>query len=108
MMAYICALMTRLRFISLFLALIMTIQMLPIAQIGFALGSNLWTEELPHNPGEDISNNDISIKNFLSAAPNHFSLDVFCIVANIYIHTSEQIPTNHSIDVITPPPDVVA
>ena len=80
--------------------------MLPIAQIGFALGSNLWTEELPHNAGEDTCKGDISIKNFLPTAPHHFSSDVFCSAANIYIHISERIPSNHSTDVVTPPPDL--
>ena len=86
----------------------MTIQVLPIAEIGNALGSNLWTEELPHNSGEDNSKNDLGTKKFLPTAPHHFSSDIYCNAANIYIHTSEKIPTNHSIDIVTPPPDLVA
>lgn len=100
--------MTRLRIISLVFALIMSIQMLPIVQIGFALGSNLWTEELPHNAGEDACKEDISIKNFLPVAPHHFNFTCISNNANIYIHTSEQIPVNHSTDVVAPPPDVKA
>jgi hypothetical protein len=95
----------KLRIISVLLLLVMTIQMLPIVQIGFALGSNLWTEEITHGCGEDSGKTDFSIKNYLPAAPHQFASNLFCLAANIYIHTSERIPSNHSNDVLTPPPD---
>ena len=79
--------------------------MLPIAQIGFALWSNLWTEEISHSSCEDSSKTEFSMKNFLPAAPHQFASNEFCIAANIYIHASESIPSNHSNDVLTPPPD---
>ncbi len=99
--------MIKLRIISFFLALVMTIPMLPVAQIGYALSSNLWTEELPHNSAEDSCKGDFVPKNFLFTTAHHFRSDISCIARNIYIHTSEQIPSNHSIDVVTPPPDKV-
>ncbi len=99
--------MVRLQFISIFLALVLSVQMLPVSQIGYALSNNQWTEELPHNAAEDFSKGDSGLKNFLPAAPHHFLSDVFRSAAKIYIHTSEQIPSNHSIDVVTPPPDKV-
>lgn len=80
--------------------------MLPVTQIGFALGNNLWTEELPHATGEDTCKGDVNLKNFLPPAHDHFLSDIFCSAADIYIHTSEQIPSNHSTDVVSPPPDV--
>ena len=82
--------------------------MLPISQIGYALSSNQWTEELPHNAVEDSVKGDSGSKNFLPATPHHFLSDIYGSAANIYIHISEQIPSNHSTDVVTPPPDVVA
>ena len=100
--------MIRLRIISIFLALVMTIQMLPISQIGYALSNNQWTEELPHNAAEDFTKSDGGLKNFLPANSHCFLTDISFSAANIYIHSSERIPFNHSTDVVTPPPDVVA
>ncbi len=99
--------MIRLQFISIFLALVMSVQMLPVSQIGYALSNNQWTEELPHSGAEDFSKGDSGFKNFLPAAPDYFLSDVFRSAAKIYIHTSEQIPSNHSTAVVTPPPDEV-
>ena len=86
----------------------MTIQMLPISQIGYALSNNQWTEELPHNAAEDFGKSETGLKNFIPANSHNFLTDIFLSAANIYIHSSEQIPSNHSTDVVTPPPDVVA
>ena len=81
--------------------------MLPISQIGYALSNNQWTEELPHNAAEDLAKSDSGLKNFLPANLHCFLSDISFSAANIYIHSSEQIPSNHSTDVVTPPPDVV-
>lgn len=85
----------------------MAIQMVPVTQIGFALGNNLWTEELPHGTTEDSGKVDIGLKNFLPPGSHHFQSNFFFNAAEIYIHTSEQIPSNHSVDIVTPPPDIV-
>ena len=82
--------------------------MLPISQIGYALSNNQWTEELPHNAAEDSTKSDSGSKKFLPANPHWFLTDISLNAADIYIHSSEQIPSNHSTDVVTPPPDVVA
>lgn len=97
--------MVRLRVIALFLSLVMAIQMVPATQIGDALSSNQWTEELPHNTTEDPAKADNTMNKFLPAFTHHFVSDVFFSAASIYIHTSEQIPSNHSNDVVSPPPD---
>ena len=99
--------MMKLKIISFFLALLMMVQMVPVAQIGAMLSSNQWTEEIPHSL-EDSSKHDNSSTNFLPAAHHHFFSDDTFSAANIYIHTSEQIPSNHSTDVVSPPPDVLA
>ena len=84
--------------------------MLPVAQIGYALGSNQWTEELPHGTSEDggKAGEVLFGKSFLPAVHNEF-IPAFTITRQaIYIQSSDQIPSNHSTDVVTPPPDVAA
>ncbi|GEO10653.1 hypothetical protein SAE01_31490 [Segetibacter aerophilus] len=87
----------------------MVMQMLPIKQIGKVLASNQWTEELPHD-ADDLGK-DPSVKfnhPFLPPAnyttPDSFASDNKALA---YIHHSEQIPSNHSTEVVTPPPDAV-
>jgi hypothetical protein len=99
--------MLKLKIISFFLVLLMLIQILPVQQIGNALSQNQWTEELPHK--DSCSNEDCSIvKAFLPVASHNHAFDFISSVAVIYIHVSEQIPSNHSTDVVSPPPDVMA
>jgi hypothetical protein len=100
--------MMRLRIISLFLALVMAIQMIPVAQIGYALSNNVWTEEIPHNSSEDVAKGDCCVKTFIPLTTHHIISDVAFKAADIYIHTQDQIPSNHSTDVVTPPPDLMA
>jgi len=97
--------MMNFKIISFFLAMLMMVQMVPVAQIGGMLSSNQWTEELPHNTEDNLKNDNLS-NNFLAAAHQHFFSDDTFSAASIYIHTSEQIPSNHSTDVVSPPPDV--
>jgi hypothetical protein len=84
--------------------------MLPIAQIGCMLSKNQWTEELPHNI--DDSGKGSTTANFnhpFLPPPNYLTTSsVFSEnKALAYIHHSEQIPTNHSTEVVSPPPDSV-
>ena len=83
--------------------------MVPIAQIGQALGQNIWTEELPHNdePGKDSA--VYFYHPFLPPTAFTTTNSIYAeSKALAYIHTSEQIPTNHSTEVVSPPPDFVA
>ncbi len=82
--------------------------MLPLEQIGFALSSNQWTEELPHNSADDNTKSDNSLTKFLLIAPHHFISEISCSAQNIYIHSSDQIPSNYSTDILSPPPDVLS
>ncbi len=101
--------MLRLRIISFFLALTMAITMLPLSQIGYALGSNQWTEELPHGCSEpEKSDNGFPIHhNFLPAEGYSIVSHISENNAMLYIHLSDSIPSNHSTDVVSPPPDVI-
>lgn len=100
--------MNKLRIISFCFAFLMLIQMLPIVQIGYGLSHYQCAEELPYSTTEDAGKGDFALKNFLPAAGHYLHSDICCNAANIYIHRSEQIPANHSTDVVTPPPDAVA
>ena len=84
--------------------------MLPIAQIGNMLSQNQWTEELTHNAEDNCNADDLADFNQPFLPPSgysdivpHFSESK----ALAYIHSSEKIPSNHSTDVVTPPPDSV-
>lgn len=85
--------------------------MLPIAQIGSMLSQNQWTEELPHSAADDNGKADGFAKyNYPYLTPVNYSTVASLFsetLALAYIHSSEQIPSNHSTEVVTPPPDAV-
>jgi hypothetical protein len=89
--------------------MVMALQMLPLREIGKMLSTNQWTEELPHNAADDAGKHDASL--LQKALLPVYSLARTSLLteakANAYIHQSERIPSNHSTDVVSPPPDVV-
>ncbi|HEX8462290.1 MAG TPA: hypothetical protein VF623_12705 [Segetibacter sp.] len=88
--------------------LLLTVQVLPIARIGNILSSNQWTEELPHSTGDEEGKAPLANFNhpFLPPYEHATTISVFSETkALAYIHLSEQIPSNHSTEVVTPPPD---
>ncbi len=99
--------MVKLKIISFLLCMLMALQMLPIQEIGKMLGTNQWTEELPHNNVDDEGKSDSSLfqKAFLPVAGSSGTSILSDAKANAYIHRSDQIPRNHSTDVVSPPPD---
>ena len=100
--------MLKLRIISFFLAVTMAITMLPLSQIGYALGSNQWTEELPHECSQpDKADSFPLTTSFLPADGYSIVSHISENNAMIYIHHSASIPSNHSTDVVSPPPDVL-
>jgi hypothetical protein len=102
--------MVKLKVISFMLSLLMMMQMMPLKQIGKVLASNQWTEELPHDCDE--AGKDTSVKfNHPFLPPANYSNSVSFateVIALAYIHHSEQIPANHSTEVVSPPPDSVS
>ena len=72
------------------------------------LSTNQWTEELPHNAGDHGAKAENSLlPAFFPPEINH-SVDIVAeSKALAYLHSSDQIPSNHSTDVVTPPPDLV-
>ncbi len=99
--------MVKLKIISLFLCMLMALQMLPMRQIGQMLSTNQWTEELPHNHADDEGKSDPSNfqKAFLPVSVSSGTSILSDARANAYIHQSDQIPRNHSADVVSQPPD---
>ncbi|MEJ7587847.1 MAG: hypothetical protein WKI04_09840 [Ferruginibacter sp.] len=101
--------MIKLQIIALFLSMLMTLQMLPIAQIGQMLSTNQWTEELPHNALDNGSKAEGNLNsNFFPPEMNYNLAMNAERKALAYLHSSDQIPTNHSTDIVTPPPDTCA
>lgn len=101
--------MVKLKVISLLLCMLMALQMLPIQQIGQMLSTNQWTEELPHNTADD-GKEDPSSQFQKALLPTYVSTRASILTetkANAYIHHSAQIPSNHSADVVSPPPDML-
>lgn len=89
--------------------MLIALQMLPLQQIGQMLSTNQWTEELPHNTTDDGKEEPSSLvqKAFLPAYSSARASILTETKANAYIHHSEQIPSNHSADVVSPPPDIL-
>ncbi|TDH25173.1 hypothetical protein EXU57_13790 [Segetibacter sp. 3557_3] len=102
--AVIFAYMPRPKIISIVLAMLMLIQIVPVQKIGKALSQNQWTEEIPHGNETHAEDGHFVKAMLFSPFVSHTS-NKECSKALIYIHISEQIPSNHSTDVVSPPPD---
>ncbi len=101
--------MIRLKTIAFFLSLLMVMQMLPIAQIGQLLSSNQLIEELPHNSGDNGGKAVGSLNSILFPQADNGNI-IFIVESKVlaYLHSSDQIPSNHSSDVIDQPPNLLA
>lgn len=103
--------MIKLKIISFFLSLLLALQMLPVAQIGCLLSQNQWTEEVPHNADDDIGKAD-GLPDFSHPylPPAGYSDTIFLSESKAlaYLHFSDQVPSNHSTEVVVPPPDSVS
>ncbi len=97
--------MIRLKIIALFLSLLMTLQMLPISQIGQILGSGQWIEELPHNVDDNEGKAEGTIlSNFSPQIVNSNIIYLAQSKELAYLQFNAQIPSNHSSDVLAEPP----
>jgi hypothetical protein len=110
MPVYLLRTVIKLKLISFFLSLVLALQMLPTAQIGRMLSQNQLTEEAFHNAGDiDIDIADAPADfNHPYLPPAGYSESVSFSSeskALAYIHFSDQIPSNHSTEVVVPPPD---
>lgn len=95
------------KLVTIFLMLVLAIQILPVQQMGAALMNNQFTEEIPHTL--DTSSVDHAKK---LMAKSDF-LDWDSPLANqffIYISLSKpairvNIPVNHAFEILVPPPN---
>jgi hypothetical protein len=96
------------RIISFFLSVVLALTILPVQEVGCLLAGNQIQEELPHSTGAEDSakSMDAAVKGFLPPLSYNLLSDNNSQAASIYIHHSESIPSNHSTDIVSPPPDV--
>jgi hypothetical protein len=100
--------MLKLKVIALFLSLLMVLQMLPISQIGQMLSTNQWTEELPHS-SDQAGKSENLLHQGLFPHEMIYHLEIATESKTLaYLHSADQIPSNHSTDVVCPPPDTIA
>jgi len=94
------------KFISIFLVLVLSIQLLPVKQMISWLVSNQVTEELAHgtdsgksNPGFDEINKHLPVKQDLSLA------GISTVSSGSIRHDAEALISRHADDIPTPPPN---
>lgn len=102
--------MVKLKVISFFFSLLLVMQMLPLRQIGKVLAQNQWTEELPDDLDEAGKGKSHKFSHpFLPPADYTTSASSLSdLLALAYIYYSDQIPSNHATEVVSPPPDLVS
>jgi hypothetical protein len=96
------------RLITIFLLCVMAIQMLPIQQMGAALFSNQFTEELPH--GVDVEKDDLNKMQGKSEFIEWFNAPIQAFISTQQTqHTplAVTIPHNHSAEMLVPPPNCI-
>lgn len=94
------------KFIGIFLLIVLAIQVLPVKQVGALLCSNQLTEEIPH--GFDVEKDAIKKLNTKSDfIVTDFAIETVYLYtkANNYLHYSDEVPLNHSIEIHVPPPN---
>ncbi len=95
------------KIINIFLVLVLSVQMLPLRQMGKLLFSNQFNEEIPHSM-------DVAKGVMKKACSDFVTPPVVCIRASIiYLHMpkpveADAIPLNHAADILVPPPNYCA
>jgi len=95
------------RVITIFLLFTLSMQILPVQQLGKALFSNSFNEELPHADDTNDLEKDCCKKlnsEFINWH-NDFSHQIAFNKTLHYIHISEAVPHNHSTEILVPPPN---
>lgn len=91
---------------SLFLLLVLAIQVLPIRQMGSMLFGNQFTEELPHSfdTDKDCCKKETLKSDYITPTP----LSVPASLIDLALHCphfADAIPLNHTGDIHVPPPN---
>lgn len=92
--------------ISVFLLLVMSIQILPMQQIAAWLSSNAITEELAHtiDPVKSKSGTD-EVHPPFTLNPNHSGIHLIPASPTGHHHHDEALYIRHADDILTPPPN---
>jgi hypothetical protein len=97
------------KIINIFLVLVLSVQMLPVQQMGRMLFSNQFNKEIPHSV--DAAK---SIMKKADGKSDFVTPPVVCIYASIiYLHKpqpaeADAIPLNYATDILVPPPNCCA
>ena len=96
----------RKQFLTIFLLLVLAIQALPVKQMGMALFSNQFTEEIPHGMDmeKDCCKKGDCKSDFLATGPivlDPSFIDIFFDHHQLTV----SIPHNHAGDIHVPPPN---
>ena len=92
------------KFITIFCLLVLSIQMLPVKQIGYVLFSNQITEELPHSIDAKVKS--CLAKEYPCVEAYASSLLVIASNDKAYFHFAVSLPVPHTGDIQTPPPNI--
>ena len=96
----------RKNFYTYFLLMVLTIQILPVKQMGRALFGNQFTEELPHAcDAEKNCCKKADIKSDFLYTPSFRLVSVFTRINFLHLYFSASIPSNHTGDIHVPPPN---
>lgn len=91
---------------TLFLLLVLAIQILPIQQMGGLLFSNRFTEEIPHVHDTDSGFfKKAAIKNDYLSSTGCNIVSAFIVSAVQHLDFADAIPLNHADDIHVPPPN---
>ena len=93
--------------IAAFLLMTISLQIIPIKQVGALLFNNVITEELAHGHGveKDTIKKFSSLYNLLYSSNQHFHLLAFSALT-AYIQHSEKLPIQFKPDILVPPPNL--
>jgi hypothetical protein len=96
------------RIISFILLLTLMIQMLPVKQVGAVLFSNQINEEIPHDTDgfKKDSKKQLLLNDYLASTPSHMISD-FLVNSCKFIFYSSEIPCNHALEILVPPPNLI-
>lgn len=82
------------------------LQVLPVKQVGAVLFGNQINEELPHSDTcKDISKKQVSPSDYVIASGAGI-LTSLLNNSRRFVSYSSEIPLNHSLDILVPPPNI--
>lgn len=92
--------------INIFLLLLVTVQMLPVKEIGEALFNNAFTEEIAHSISvDDIGGGKSFTKSFYLCADFSPKNIYQILISNSNIFFQDTVPQNYSTEILVPPPN---